>query len=52
MKRIPLVGKHAWKGAVKRNHYALILSPNMGWVRVFWFGPDNWRLLPLNIETS
>ena len=43
-------GRHAWKGCVKRNPYALINSPKMGWVRVFWFGPDNWRLLPLDFH--
>jgi hypothetical protein len=41
-------GRHAWKGSVKRNDYALINSSKLGWVRVFWFGPDDFRLLPLD----
>jgi hypothetical protein len=40
-------GKHRWKGATMRKDYALILSPRMGWVRVFRFQKNDLRLLPL-----
>lgn len=41
------MAKHRWKGAAKRNTYAVILSPTMGWVRYFYFGDDDVRLMPL-----
>ena len=40
-------GKHRFKGAAKRNEYALILSPKMGWVRFFRLKKNDIRLLPL-----
>ena len=40
-------GKHHRRGAAKRNEYAVILSPKMGWVRLFCFGKNDIRLLPL-----
>jgi hypothetical protein len=40
-------GKHHWKGAAKRNDYALIFSPRMGWVRYFHFRKGMVRLVPL-----
>jgi hypothetical protein len=39
--------KHRFRGAAKRNEYALVLSPKMGWVRVFRFSKNDIRLLPL-----
>jgi hypothetical protein len=41
------VAKHRFKGAAKRNAYAVILSPRLGWVRFFDFGKNNIRLVPL-----
>jgi hypothetical protein len=40
-------GRHHWKGAAKRNEYAFILSPKMGWVRVFRFGKKHLGVSPL-----
>lgn len=42
-------GRHAWKGACARQPYALVLGPDSGWVRVFWFGPDDWGVQPLAV---
>jgi hypothetical protein len=41
------VAKHRWKGAAKRNTYAVILTPKMGWVRCFHCGHEDIRLMPL-----
>lgn len=37
------MSRHRWKGATKRNRYALVLSRPYGvFVRVWHFGGDQW----------
>lgn len=40
------MAKHRWKGAAKRNAYAFVLSPTVGWVRIFRRGDDVQLVLP------
>ena len=39
--------KHRFKGAAKRNPYAVIMSPNIGWVRLFRLNKNEVRLFRL-----
>jgi hypothetical protein len=45
------LGAHAWKGSCARNTYALIWAPRLcSWVRVLWFGKDDYVVLNLENE--
>lgn len=42
--------RHALKDALHRHLYALVLTSEHGWVRVFHFGPRDWLMLDLDNE--
>lgn len=40
--------RHAWKGALHRNLYVLLFTPDREWMRVFYFGHGEWLVVDLN----